>query len=137
MDVSQSCEKNKINCLHQRFVSIIYNGKISTFKQVLEKDSSVSIHTRNLWFLAVEIFKVVKGFVPKRFSDLFSSNEQKNFSFLKNPFLKKSRSTTVRNGFESISYLGSKIWEIMPQEIQACESFLEFKVRIKSWNPLK
>ena len=88
MDVSQSCEKNKINCLHQRFVSIIYNDKISTFKQVLEKDCSVSIHTRNLWFLAVEIFKVVKGFVPKSFNDLFSSNEQKNFSFQKIYYLK-------------------------------------------------
>ena len=36
-----------------------------------------------------------------------------------------------------ISYLGQKNWEILPQEIQECESHLKFEVKIKSWNPLK
>ena len=34
-----------------------------------------------------------------------------------------------------ISYLGQKNWEILPQEIQECESHLKFEVKIKSWNP--
>ena len=55
-----------------------YNDKISTFKQLLEKDSSASIHTRNLWSLAVEMFKVVEGLATKIFSDLFPVKEQNN-----------------------------------------------------------
>ena len=39
------------------------------------------------------------------------------------------------NGFESISYLGTKIWEILPQEIQEL-SLLELKFKTKSWNPM-
>ena len=52
--------KKKINRLHERCLRIIYNDKVSTFEQLLEKDSSVSIHARDLRFLAVEIFEVVK-----------------------------------------------------------------------------
>ena len=50
----------------------LYNDKESTFEQLLEKDSSVSINTRNLRFLAVEMFKFVKGLAPTTINDLFT-----------------------------------------------------------------
>ena len=39
------------------------------------------------------------------------------------------------NGFESILYLGSKIWEMLPLEMQEYET-LAFKNKVKSWNPI-
>ena len=54
-------KNSKINRLHERCFRIIYNDKVSIFEQLFGKDSSVSIHTSILRFLAVEIFKVVKG----------------------------------------------------------------------------
>ena len=39
---------NKINRLHERCLRIIYNDKTSTFKKLLEKDNSASIHYRNI-----------------------------------------------------------------------------------------
>ena len=68
-------KNNKINRLHERCLRIIYNDKVSTFEQRLEKDSSVSMHIRNLRFLAVEMFKVVKGFAPTIINDLFPLKE--------------------------------------------------------------
>ena len=47
---------NKINRLQERALRIVYNDKSSTFYQLLEKDKSVTIHTRNLQYLATEIF---------------------------------------------------------------------------------
>ena len=64
-------KNNKINHLHERCFRIIYEDRASTFKQLMEKDSSVSIHTRNLRFLAAEMFKVVKGLRPTTINDLF------------------------------------------------------------------
>ena len=49
----------------------MYNGKASNFEQLLGKDSSVSIHTRNLRFLALEMFKVAKGLAPTIINDFF------------------------------------------------------------------
>ena len=44
---------NKINCLHERCLRLIYNNKKSSFEDVLQKDQSVSIHHINLRALAV------------------------------------------------------------------------------------
>ena len=62
---------NKINSLHERCLRMIYNDKISTFKQLLEKDKSVPIHIRNLQFLAIEMFKIHKNLSPPIIKELF------------------------------------------------------------------
>ena len=64
-------KNNKINHLHERYFRIIYNDKVSTFEQLLEKGSSVPTYTRNLHFLAVEMLKVVKGLATTIINDLF------------------------------------------------------------------
>ena len=56
---------NKINRLHERCLRIIYNDKTSTFKELLEKDNSVSIHYRNIQALVIEMYKVANGMSPE------------------------------------------------------------------------
>ena len=73
-------KNNKINHLHERCLRIIYKGMVYTFEQLLEKDSSVPIHTKNLRFLAVEMFKVVKGLAPTIINDLFLLKETNNLN---------------------------------------------------------
>ena len=65
MDVSQSCKNNKIKRFHKRYLRITYNDKISTFKQLLNKDNSVSIHTKNLQFHAIEMLQQCKLLLEK------------------------------------------------------------------------
>ena len=52
---------NKINRLHERYLRITYNDKMSSFADLLAKDGSATIHTRNLQVLATEIFRVHKN----------------------------------------------------------------------------
>ena len=54
----------KINRLHERCLHIIYNDKQSSFKMILEKDSSVSIHDRNIQCFATEMYKVSNRLSP-------------------------------------------------------------------------
>ena len=46
---------NKINRLRERCLCLVINDKDTSFKDLLEKDGSVSIHHRNLRTLAVGI----------------------------------------------------------------------------------
>ena len=129
-------KNNKINCLYERCLRIIYKDKASIFEQLLEKDSYVSMHTRNLRFLAVEMFKVVKGLAPTIINDLFPLKETNNHNLRHKLFLKIARNETVRHGFESSSYFGPKIWEMLLSEMQECKIIFEFKSKVKSWNPI-
>ena len=43
---------------------------------------------------------------------------------------------TVYNGTESVSYLGPKIWDIVPEEYKALNSLNGFKESKKNWVPL-
>ena len=129
-------KNNKINRLHERCLRIIYEDKASTFEQVLEKDSSISIHTRNRHFLALEMFEVVKGLAPTIINDLFLLKETNNCNLTSKLFFKTPRNETVRNGFESIPYLGPKNWEMLPSEMQECETLFASKSKVKSWNPI-
>ena len=54
------CDKtsdNHINHLHERALRTVYNDNVSTFKKLLQKDNSVTIHVRNLRILATELYK--------------------------------------------------------------------------------
>ena len=52
---------NEINRLHERCLRIKFNDRTSNFADLLAKDGSVTIHTRNLQVLATEMFKVHKN----------------------------------------------------------------------------
>ena len=59
---SRSNNNNKINRLHGRDLRIVHNDFKSSFKNLLEKDGTVSIHLKNLQKLGTEIFKISKNF---------------------------------------------------------------------------
>ena len=67
---------NKINRLHERCLRLIYNDKKSSFKDLLEKDGSVSTIHRNLRTLAVELFEVFEGLNPVIFAGAFPVRRQ-------------------------------------------------------------
>ena len=50
--------------------------------------------------------------------------------------IETSFARTVYNGTESVSYLGPKIWDIVPEEYNTMNSLNSFKESIKNWVPL-
>ena len=71
-----NCTTNrKINRLHKRYLCITFNDKQSSFEKLLEKDSSVSIHDRNIQDLPVEMYKASNGLSPPLISNLFKHKD--------------------------------------------------------------
>ena len=52
-------------------LKITYNGSKSTFEELLDKDNSVSIHHKNLQFLATEVFKIKDNMAPEFLNEIF------------------------------------------------------------------
>ena len=48
---------NMINRIHERSLRVVYNDKKVTFKELLDKDNAISMHTRNLQMLISEMFR--------------------------------------------------------------------------------
>ena len=67
---------NKINYFRERCIRLIYNDKRSSFKDLLEKGGSVSIHHKNIGTLAVDLFKVFKDLSPVIFAEAFPVRQQ-------------------------------------------------------------
>ena len=62
---------NKINSLQERVLRIVYNDFKSSFRNLLEKDGTVSMHAKNLQKLATEILKIPKNFSVPVMNELF------------------------------------------------------------------
>ena len=64
--------EHRINRIHERTLRLIYpNQHQLTFKELLEKNKTVSIHQRNLQTLVTEIYKAKNKISPEVVNLLF------------------------------------------------------------------
>ena len=126
---------NRINNIHQRALRLTYKDNKSSFKQLLEKDHSVTVHQKNLQVLVTEIFKVKNNLAPDIMKDVFELKEPPyNLRSESNRFTRRNVKTTYY-GPLSIKHLAPQIWELVPQNFRKCKTLNEFKTKIKSWFP--
>ena len=94
---------------------------------MLEKDGSVSIHKRNLRFLACEMFKLKRDMAPELIKELILPNRQRRYELRNNPDFAVPIVKSVHKGLESLNYLGPTIWELLPLEIKETEFFFTIR----------
>ena len=129
MHVYHSREKNrKINRLHAKWLRPICNDKQSSLNKLSEKDVSVSIHERNLnEALVTEMYKISNGLSRPLMKDIFPI-KRNPYNLRQNSQFSRPRIKTVYHGTESISNLGPKIWDLVPnnlKEISELDKFLK------------
>ena len=127
---------NKINRLHERCLRIIHNDKRSSFNANLEKDGSVSIHERNIKILATEMFKVSKNLAPPQIQEIFKLKDQPHYNLRYNSLFFRPLDKSVYKGAESLSFLGPKIWDILPDTYKDMSDLNSFKLSLKRWRPV-
>ena len=125
---------NKINCLHEQMLRIVYKDYKSSFAELLSEDKSLTVHHRNVQKQAIEMYKVKNELCPKIMLDLFK--EVTHSYNLRNSLICGSyKIKTVRYGTETITYIGPKIWSIIPDKIRESASLETFSQKIKLRKP--
>ena len=114
------------------YILITYQDNTSTFQELLNKDNSVSIHHRNLQVLVTEMFKIHRCLSPEFLSETFVSKAS-SYSLRRNDTFEKRKVHSVYHGTESLSFLGPKIWDLVPVELKQSEILYSFKSKIKNW----
>ena len=72
---------SKINRLHERCLRIISSDKTSSIEALFEKDGYVSIHSRNLQLLAIEMYKGSKDHSPPIITELLEKKNEDNLRY--------------------------------------------------------
>ena len=99
---------NRMNRIQKRALRIVCKDYVLTFAQLLEKDSSVSIHIRNLQVLETEIFKARNNVSPPIVQNIFRTTEP-TYSLRRDTIFERRRIQTQRYGIEYLTYQGPKI----------------------------
>ena len=123
---------NRVNNLHVRALRVVYRDYKATFSELLSKDKSVTIRQRNLQLLATETFKAKNKLIPKIMEEIFTFKNV-DYDLRNNTSLKISNLKSVYYGTESLTNLGEKIWNLLPNEYKELKSLSTFKSRISNW----
>ena len=122
---------NRINDLNYRTLRLIYQEYTLIFKELLEKDDSVTIHYRNIRNIAIEMFKAKNNLLPIVMKEIFPDRNYSGPHLRSQVDFEVPPVNSVNNG------QGPKIWEIIPKSIMNSASFSIFKTKIKTWIPEK
>ena len=92
---------NKINCLHERMLRIVYKDCKSYFVELLSEEKSFTVHHTNVQKLAIEMYKVKNELCTKIMLNLFK--EVTHLYDLRNGLICGSyKIKTVRYGTETV-----------------------------------
>ena len=98
MFISRS-SNHKINRLHERSLRILYKDDISSFSELLQKDNTVTVHTRNIHLLAIEMYKVRRNNISPNFiREIFPTLESAYYPRESKDFITPKRNTVYCGG---------------------------------------
>ena len=126
---------NKINRLDERCLRLVYNNKQFRIEELLDQDSSFSVHHRNIQMLSNEMCKAKNGSPPEITNKIFQLREDKHYNFRQISQFIVRHVNCVFNGSESVSHMGPKVWELTPSERKQVSSISMLKNKTKSWKP--
>ena len=124
---SQKIEKVQIRCLR-----IIYNDYSSDYQTLLKLSRKPSMEIKRLRNLALEIFKTINDLNPSFMKSIFSAKLNARVRVRPNDILVKARKSATF-GDKSLATLGPKIWNALPQNTKAENSYVKFKEYIATW----
>ena len=95
------------------------------------------MHHQNIQRLTIcnVLYAVTNGMSPDIMSEIFQLRENTHYHLRRTSQFMAHPIHGAYNGPESASYLGPKIWELVPPEIKVIESLAGFKEKNKEWKP--
>ena len=79
------------------------------------------------------MYKIKNNLSPPIIADLFEQRNEQHYNLRNWAQFSLPAIRTVYHGSESISFLGPKIWNMLPDKLKNASSLEVFKASIKSW----
>ena len=124
---------HKINRVNEKCIRIIYNDKTSSYKELLSKDGSFSMHYKNLQKLVIEIYKVAYGLCPEIMNKVFQFQIRDHHNLTNNSTFRIPSFNAIFKRKECVFLSWPKLWSQVPDKIKSLESPRSFEKAIKKW----
>ena len=120
---------HKVNHLHERSLQILYQDYLSSYAELLQKDNSVTVHTRNIQLLTIEIYEVKHIISPNFIRGIFPQSD--STYNLRNSDFKRTKVNTVLLGSETLQYIGPILRDLLPLNIKTIPTLTSFISKVK------
>ena len=135
---SSSKSLSKVEQIQKRALRFLHDDTESSYETLLSKTDKNFMSINRVRTLCIEIFKTINNLNPPFMKDIFQLRLTDRPVRAQNTNnLKVETRKTVAFGTNSISSLGSKIWNNLPYHLKCSESLAVFKQIIKKWDGTK
>ena len=122
----------KIERVQERGLRIVFNTYSEDYHTLLERAKLPSLYNRRLQDIAILMYKVKHGLLPKCVTDLFSIKN--SLYCLRNRNFSIPTYNTVQYGKHSLRYLGPHIWSKLDKADKERPTLQSFKTFIRRKN---
>ena len=127
---------NMISRSHYRLLRVLYKNYDLTYPQILELHNLEDIHTTQLKFLMIEVYKSLNSLNPKFTWSLFETKELA-ISLRCGASLLLPPARTTFYGLNSLLFRGALTWNLLPNYLKQSPSLDMFKANIKLFKSIK
>ena len=125
---------NEINHLHERSLRIVYKDSNRSFKELLKKDNSFTVHHRNIQSLAIELLHVKEN-LSNTIMNYILQTKTLPYNLRSQTDFARSFVKTSRFGLNSLRDFASKVWNLVLPDIKNAINLHIFKNKIRKWEP--
>ena len=122
----------KLEKIQERALRIVYNDKISTYYELLDKGDFLSVTMLRIKCLAVEMYRCVRGLNPEYLNDMYAIKECE-YALRDCSRIQQSKFKTYTFGYKSFQYYGAKVWNSIPIHVKNSTDLSIFKQDIDVW----
>jgi hypothetical protein len=122
----------KIENVQKRALRYIYKDYKNAYDDMLKMYEFESIKLSRMKMLACEVYKCIHKINPPYLWDIFAFNKGRDMDTLTLK-LTLPAYKTVRNGYLSFHYYGSRLYNQLPNKIKEKETLTAFRNALKDW----
>ena len=114
MTVFSKLKKKKIN---KRALRVTFNDYTSSYQELLDKANHSCLYIIRQQRIVLEVYKCLNGLNPPFLHDLFKRKDT-GYDMRDNDLLIQPKVKSTKNGLNSFSYQGAKLWNMLPIDIK-------------------
>ena len=122
----------KLEQIQERALRILFADYNSSYPELLKKAGTTTLLIQRLRLIALAVFKSLHGLNPPCLNDMFTP-KYVPYQLRDSILLEQSRCRTTTYGLRSMSYIGAKLWNDLPNDFKATTDFTDFKRMLQTW----